>query len=177
MSLQSTIYKLNNDLITLFAVLDGWCDRHGGFLDQKHKTSLTAFETLQQVIVLNEYTLSLLSTERNKCVEEKEEIDLLYAKLTLAGHAFSFSLLIPDAFGEPGLDKVNRLDICKIRDLLREQLFELLCTMDKLHNCRLDFPEPQTISPAQRGIEIIRIMTDNVFQVVKIYEDRFEFSS
>jgi hypothetical protein len=177
MSLQSTIYKLNNDLITLFAVLDGWCDRHRSFLDQKHKTSLTPFETLQHVIILNEYTLSLLSTQREDCIEKKEEIDLLYAKLMLDSHAFSFSLLIPDAFGEHRLEKLSQLNSCKVRDLLRDQLFEFLCTLDKLHSCRLDFHEPHTISTGERGIEMIRVMTDNLFQLVKTYEDRFEFSA
>lgn len=106
---ESTISKINSELIRTFACLDAWFDRasDNGF-DQENQWSI--LEVVQHIITSNYHLLDLLSD----------------------GYEYAFSEY--DHSNRKGDQK--SLDV--LRFALREQLFHCLCLLDGLEDDNAD---------------------------------------
>jgi hypothetical protein len=175
MSLQSVVYKINNNLISLFALLDGWCDREHAFLHGKHRTHLSPYETLQQLVKLNAYALCLVNESALSVEDKRTEIDYLFLKASEISTPDFLRAVDSRIWFDGDLAKDPTMD--EVRDLLREQLFNFLCALDRLHSERLDIINAESNVYGLREIEMINILTQEMLDFVKKYDEkaRLEF--
>jgi hypothetical protein len=170
MSLQSIVYKINNNLISLFALLDGWCDREHNFLHGKHRTYLSPYQTLRQLVKLNSYALCLVNESEVSAEDKRKQIDHLFLKASeISTSDFLTSVHTRICFDT---DIPEDLSMDELRDLLREQLFSFLCALDRLHSNRLDIIHHESNPSGLREIEMINALAQEMLCFVKKYEEK-----
>lgn len=106
---ESTIKKINQELISAFASLDAWFDKtlDDGF---DHDEQWGTLDILQHVITSNHYLLEMLS------------------------EGYDFAL---GGFAKQGRSEAEE-SFYAMRYALREQLFHCLCLLDELHTAADD---------------------------------------
>lgn len=129
MSLEKTISKINNEIISTFAELDAWCDHDVGSININGDLR-TPSQILEQVSLTNHHLLSRIEKGCDDALRKVEaegglsfpenyslECDELLAMLNL------------EISVTPSAGKVSEKEI---RRTLRDQLFRCLCVLDSL---------------------------------------------
>jgi hypothetical protein len=117
MSLLITIQNISNQFITVYAILDSWCDRvHDGQMDRGqlgvgHHQVRNYFMTVEESIAA---------------------INNIFGNIG-AGKSFNPTDLhteMPFVFREDGSQEFNEVNLQDLRRKLRDQLFAVLCLLD-----------------------------------------------
>lgn len=116
MSLQLRILKINNELISIFATLDGWIDQFTHENVQKTQYKGLYVIVMNNARIISKYQLVL------EPAEWRSAENLLYKE--------SLEELTKDLEGNTSLKERN---IAMLRDVLRGQLFTLLTILDSVH--------------------------------------------
>lgn len=176
MSLQSKQYKINNDLISLFAIMDSWCDKNASFLNDRTVYHLTPLETIKQVLVLAHLVLSIVNDLPRKSDEDIADFLKFLKDPEQDLSQLIFHNFISDDFRTSLTSKFGD-DTETLRDNLRDQLFNLLCLLEKLHNSRLDAFSPDVSDQKFCVVNIIRALITNVSFRIAHHHEVFELTS
>jgi len=161
MSLQSTIHKLNNDLISLFAVVDAWLDK-----DDQEQIGSESFRfrkiAIVNFLVVNKQLLDFI----NKVSDD----DLLHDIRFDVEDAYEnvSNIIQGDYLVQQFLDAKPQI----LREHLREQLFQLLCLIDALHDKRLNVMNNVLYPQYASGLDAIRALICTVAGKLKRYEEQ-----
>ncbi|HYC86955.1 MAG TPA: hypothetical protein VEB86_17100 [Chryseosolibacter sp.] len=115
MTLHSTIKKINNDLISVYAVLDSYCDADfylGGNAASLHRT-------VCEHLAVGGYVLS--QAVRMSDVQTSAKTDAIIDTLEMPGDV-----------RREALSELSHLNAAKLRFHLREQLYQMLRTLDRV---------------------------------------------
>jgi hypothetical protein len=162
MSLQASIRNLNNNLISLFSIVDGWCDRGGEFLNGYDKFSASPRDTMVKFINLNTHVLQHL-----------EDISK-YEQLMVELKPKSLLALVSESTGN--FSKLQEENPEALRELMREQLFRYLCLIDNFHSRRLDVSFSLVSPEFGKGLELIQSLTKHATDMVMQHEAQYVMS-
>jgi hypothetical protein len=139
MTIQSTILKINRELISAFAILDGYFDSDEKFLYDKTASRWNVAQILEHVMLTNQYLLILidkgaaraltLAQDNYDYIEAAKDYQLESPSLLAIGVHKSFEWENP-AHMEPTCSR----PVNEIRIELRDQLHQCLCLLDSLRN-------------------------------------------
>jgi hypothetical protein len=139
MSFGIIISKVNNTLISSFAVLDGWFDQSNEFLYRKPiQDEWSPAEILEHVMLTNHFLLKLIDKGSRRALEIANETDfssnlvdyqLEAPLLQEVGQSDAFTWNHPSHMTPTGLKPLG-----EVRKELREQLFRCLCHLELLAN-------------------------------------------
>jgi hypothetical protein len=160
MSLQASIRKLNNNLISLFATVDGWCDRGEEFLHIRDKFTASPLETMMKFINLNNHVLDHLDQVSN------------YEQMMVELKQKSLLSLVSESNGD--LDRIDELHPELLREVMREQLFRYLCLIDNFHSRRLDVSFSLVPPEFGKGLELIESLTRHSTEMIMHHEAQHE---
>jgi hypothetical protein len=137
MNIQSTILKINRELISSFALLDGYFDRDEKFLHERIGDRWNAAEILEHLMLTNQYLLILiekgaaralsLAQEDRSFILAANSYELASPALLDVGVHKSFEWENPRHM-EPGGNRALK----EIRNELRDQLHRCLWVLDSL---------------------------------------------
>jgi hypothetical protein len=159
MSLQASIRNLNNNLISLFAVVDGWCDRQEEFLHGYEKFSASPMDTLVKFVNLNIRVLQHL-----------EDI-AKYESVMIELKPKSLLALVSDS--AVSINNLQEENPEALRELMREQLFRYLCIIDNFHSRRLDVSFSLASPEFGKGLELIESLTKHATDMVMQHEAQY----
>jgi hypothetical protein len=139
MTIQSTILKIYRELISAFAILDGYFDSDDKFLYDKTANRWNVAQILEHVMLTNQYLLILiekgaaraltLAQHNQGYTEAGKGYELETPSLLAVGVHKSFEWENP-AHMEPTCSR----PLNEIRIELRDQLHQCLCLLDSLRN-------------------------------------------
>jgi hypothetical protein len=173
MSLHSTIYKINNNLISVYAILDSWCDRDSVFLTSDLRgNGVTPLEVLKNVLLINYYILAQLDHDNPDDCHGDFFREIKKENISLE----TMCDLLPQQLRKDWETDFAEYNGHEIRNLMREQLFSFLCLLDKLHSSRLDITT--LIDPGKvEGITIMDRLAKKLTLRIMTVEAGFEYSS
>ena len=169
MSLQSMIYRINNSLISGFAVLDSWCDRDASFLFRKRKTGSSPFDLMQEVLISNDYFLSVMN------MPQPDEATSFYEGFV--ADANTGLMNVPALHKIEWLARINEPSVHTFRLLMREQLFNLLCMLDELHNSMLDATDVSNCVANQRRVKMLKNLADAMVYINRDFGEELSTST
>lgn len=136
MSIEITISKINRELISAFAVLDGWFDRDEALLRNRSSIRWCPAEILEHVMLTNRYLLMLIEKGSSKALKLASEKDL-----TQEVKQYQFDSVALDAISEPDsfswerpehMEPTSTQSLTEVREELRNQLYRCLCLLEML---------------------------------------------
>jgi hypothetical protein len=136
-SIKTIILKINNELISAFALYDEWFDQPEHLLLARPESRWGPAQILEHVMLTNHFLLLLLEKGADKAVRKAASADL---KKALEGYQFFNPLLeqvkTPTAFAWHRPDHLQpageNLSLADIRHELRDQLYRCLCVLDRI---------------------------------------------
>ena len=162
MSLQSTIHKLNNDLISLFAIMDTWLDRNESDFDGNTTNSFhIRKKTIVDFLIVNKQVLDFV----NRISDEDDALDICFE--VEAAYENVSTIIENEIFAQRFLDAGPD----HLRETLREQLFQLLCLIDALHDKRLDVMSAMLHPQYAAGLDTIKSLIKAVGIKLSKYQE------
>jgi hypothetical protein len=166
MSLQSTIHKLNTDLISLFAMVDAWLDRGDYFLDFKGTLFSSKRTIIVDFIVVNKQVLEFV----NKISGDDAEDNFCFEVID------AYNKVTDILRSETEFQKYLEANADVLRDVTREQLFQLLCLIDALHDKRLDVTYAMVHPQHAAGLKTIRELITATEQKLRMHQQEVEWN-
>jgi hypothetical protein len=153
MSLEQPIDRLQNRLISAFAVFDSWCDHYSDAQGHDQKAVSNFHQLLQEIITLNAHVLkhTFYSDDDNASQD-----GLRYEN-------------VPESLRLEISLEINHGGAEFVRRQLRDQLYDFLCLLD--HPVADHFYAPESSSKVEGldGYGIIELVNNYLYQYIKDY--------
>ena len=159
MSRQKTLVNISSELISLFAILDSWCDKTDKFLHEKTETK-SPFESLVFVLAVNEVMLSSIQTDITS--SDRHSCDDSYQNLSAIVKGERFDELVRN---------ISKYSAAQIRGLLREQLYRFLCMIDHFNDKIVGHSDPSVNDNYIKSSDGVQLIVSNMLNEISLHEE------